>query len=135
FIVRTEKRVLSASVIVRVTAWSITSPGVRSSNHRPMTGRSALMAPPLAPAPRPAAVPGRGAGGPPARSGREPQRAVEADVLAVQVRVAGDRLDQQGELLGLAHPPGEDHAFGGVLLQALAGGEHDRRAHRARRDG
>src|SRR4051812_2607266 len=42
FMVSTEKSVLSASVMVRVTAWSMTRPGVRSSNHLPMTGRSAL---------------------------------------------------------------------------------------------
>src|SRR5438309_11312655 len=34
-----EQRVVS-SVVVRVTAWSMTRPGVRSSNQRPMTGRS-----------------------------------------------------------------------------------------------
>src|SRR4029453_9805084 len=44
FMVRTENSVLSASVIVRVTAWSITVPGVRSSNQRPITGRGAVMA-------------------------------------------------------------------------------------------
>ena len=39
---------------------------------------------------------------------REAQRAVEADVLAVQVGVAGDRLDEERELLGAAHPLRED---------------------------
>ena len=33
---------------------------------------------------------------------REAQRAVEADVLAVEIRVARDRLDEERELLGLA---------------------------------
>ena len=40
--------------------------------------------------------------------GREPQGAVEADVLAVEVGVAGDRLDEQPELRRLAHALRED---------------------------
>ena len=45
FMVSTENSVLSASVTVRVTAWSMTWPGRSSSNHRPIVGLGADMAP------------------------------------------------------------------------------------------
>ena len=49
---------------------------------------------------------------------REAQRAVEADVLAVEVGVAGDRLDEEGELLGPAHALGE-HDVAHEVLPAI----------------
>ena len=68
-------------------------------------------------------------------SRREAQGAVEADVLAVQVRVADDRLDEEGELLGAAHPLGEHDALHQLGLDLLGHAQHQRRAHRAGGDG
>src|ERR1035441_4903385 len=47
----------------------------------------------------------------------EPQGAIQADVLAVEVGVADDRLDHQGELLGIPHPLGEHDPLRRILLE------------------
>src|ERR1035437_980935 len=66
---------------------------------------------------------------------REPQGAVQADVLAVEGGVADDRLDHQGELLGLPHPLGEHDPLRRILLEVREGTDHERRPHPPGGDG